>query len=320
MSQDRDGTARVASLLIPWYRACGRDLPWRHTRDPYAILVAEIMLQQTQVDRVLPKYTEFLARFPTLAALAAAPTAEVIKLWAPLGYNRRAVQLQNIAREVLTTCDGRIPDTVGGLLRLKGIGRYTAGAVACFAYGRDVATMDTNIRRVLHRIFIGLDVPEPRCSTAEMWQLAEQVLPAGQAYEWNQALMDLGAMICTAASPACDRCPLQSVCRAYAEMGQYSLFPSGAVVRDMCRVRERRAGYKAQPFAGSTRYYRGRILAVLRQVEGAGPLAVSELGKQIKPDFQESELPWLVELLAGLARDGLVRLHHSAGAIAASLP
>jgi len=305
------GTAAVAALLIAWYREWGRDLPWRRTHDPYAILVSEIMLQQTQVDRVLPKYAEFLERFPTLAALAGAPTAEVIRAWAPLGYNRRAVQLQNIAREVLTTRDGRIPDTVEDLLRLKGIGRYTAGAVACFAYGRDVATIDTNIRRVLHRVFVGLDVPEPRRSLAAMWELAGRVLPTGHAYEWNQALMDLGATVCAADNPACDRCPLPPVCRAYAEMGQHSLFPSGVVVRRMRRVRERRASYRTQPpFAGSTRYYRGRVLAALRQVGGSGQLVLADLGKQIKPDFTEADLPWLVNLVTGLARDGLVCLHY----------
>jgi A/G-specific adenine glycosylase len=298
-------------LLIAWYRAHGRDLPWRRTRDPYAILVAEIMLQQTQVDRVLPKYAEFLARFPTLAALAAAPPAEVIRAWAPLGYNRRAVQLQAIARQVLATDDGRIPDTVAALLRLKGIGRYTAGAIACFAYERDVATLDTNIRRVLHRVFVGLDAPEPQRSLAEMWQLAEQALPPGQAYEWNQALMDLGATVCTAANPACERCPLPSGCRAYAQMGQYSLFPSGAVVRDLRRIRERRPGYKTQPFTSSPRYYRGRILAALRQLDGAASLPLPELGQQIKPDFAAADLPWLANLATDLARDGLVRLHYT---------
>src|SRR5579859_3749264 len=192
-----DQIVRVHSELLHWYAAEQRDLPWRSTSDPYAILVSEIMLQQTQVDRVLPKYQQFLSTFPTLAALAAAPTAEVIAVWVPLGYNTRAVRLQSIARQIMAEYDGRIPDTIDELLKLKGIGRYTAGAIACFAYHKQVATVDTNIRRVLHRIFLGLEHPEPKVNDAQMLILAEQVLPPDHAYSWNQALMDLGATICT---------------------------------------------------------------------------------------------------------------------------
>src|SRR2546422_11629489 len=197
---------RVHSSLLRWYAAEQRDLPWRSTRDPYAILVSEIMLQQTQVDRVMPKYEQFLTAFPTLADLAQASTADVISVWVPLGYNRRAVNLQSIARQVLAEYDGRIPDTIDGLLKLKGVGRYTAGAIACFAYRKQVATVDTNIRRVLHRIFLGLEYPEPKLSNDQMLALAEQVLPDGTAYDWNQALMDLGATIYTSSNPQCSHC------------------------------------------------------------------------------------------------------------------
>src|SRR5213080_4952358 len=154
--------AQVHCSLLRWYSNEQRDLPWRATNDPYAILVSEIMLQQTQVDRVLPKYQQFLAAFPTLLDLASASTAEVIAVWVPLGYNRRAVSLQSIARQVMAEYNGRIPDTIDELLKLKGIGRYTAGAIACFAYHKQVVTVDTNIRRVLHRIFLGLEHPEPK--------------------------------------------------------------------------------------------------------------------------------------------------------------
>src|SRR5207302_9134096 len=210
-----DLIARVHSSLLHWYAAEQRDLPWRTTNDPYAILVSEVMLQQTQVDRVLPKYHQFLSAFPTLTDLASASTADVITVWVPLGYNRRAVSLQSIARQVIAEYDGRIPDSIDELLKLKGIGRYTAGAIACFAYHRQVATVDTNIYRVLHRIFLGLEHPEPRLNDAQMLSLAEQVLPAGEAYNWNQALMDLGATICTSTNLQCTRCPLQEVCRGY---------------------------------------------------------------------------------------------------------
>src|SRR3989442_3133070 len=189
--------ARVHSSLLQWYQAEQRDLPWRSTADPYAILVSEIMLQQTQVDRVLPKYEQFLTAFPTLADLAQASTADVISAWVPLGYNRRVVNLQSIARQVLAEYDGCIPDTIDGLLKLKGVGRYTAGAIACFAYRKQVATVDTNIRRVLHRIFLGLEFPEQKLNDANMLTFAEQVLPNDEAYNWNQALMDLGATTCS---------------------------------------------------------------------------------------------------------------------------
>src|SRR6266480_3363032 len=163
---------RIHSYLLQWYAVEHRDLPWRSTHDPYAILVSEMMLQQTQVQRVLPKYEQFLAEFPTLADLAAAPTADVISAWVPLGYNMRAVRLQSIARQVMNEFDGSIPDTIEELLILKGIGRYTAGAIACFGYGKQVATVDTNIRRVLHRIFLGLEYPAPRLNDSQILTLA----------------------------------------------------------------------------------------------------------------------------------------------------
>src|SRR5438045_6717648 len=196
-----DHVTQAHNALLQWYAHEQRDLPWRATSNPYAILVSEIMLQQTQVDRVLPKYQQFLTAFPTLTDLAAASTADVIAVWVPLGYNRRAVSLQSIARQVIAEYAGRIPDTIDELLKLKGVGRYTAGAIACFAYRKQVATVDTNIRRVLHRIFLGLEHPAPRLNDAQMLALAEQVLPGGEAYNWNQSLLDLGATICTRSNP-----------------------------------------------------------------------------------------------------------------------
>src|SRR5438105_10887649 len=196
-----DLVARVHFALLQWYAAERRDLPWRSTPDPYAILVSEIMLQQTQVDRVLPKYEQFLTTFPTLADLAQASTADVISVWVPLGYNRRAVNLQSIARQVLAEYDGHIPDTIDGLLQLKGVGRYTAGAIACFAYRKQVATVDTNIRRVLQRIFLGLEHSEPKLNDVQALALAEEVLPVGEAYNWNHAILDRGAAACTRSHP-----------------------------------------------------------------------------------------------------------------------
>ncbi len=301
-----DHIARVHQLLLQWYRAEQRDLPWRSTHDPYAVLISEVMLQQTQVERVLPKYFQFLATFPTLSDLASATTAEVISVWVPLGYNRRAVNLQAIARQVLAQYNGRIPDTVEELLTLKGIGRYTAGAIACFAYHKQVATIDTNIRRVLHRVFLGLEQPAPRLNDAHMLSMAEQVLPAGEAYNWNQALMDLGATICSSGNPQCVRCPLQENCLAYSEMSQHSLFPSGTVIRQLRKVAEKKATYQTQPFTSTNRYFRGRIVSLLRSLPTDTRMQLSAVGLQIKPSYSEEDLPWLQKLIDGLAKDGLV--------------
>ena len=301
-----DHLAQVHGSLLQWYAREQRQLPWRVTSDPYAILVSEIMLQQTQVERVLPKYEQFLAAFPTLSALATASTAEVISAWVPLGYNMRAVRLQSIARQVISEYDGRIPDNVEELLKLKGVGRYTAGAIACFAYHQHVATVDTNIRRVLHRLFLGVAQSETQLNNAEMLKLAEQVLPDGAAYSWNQALMDLGATVCTSNNPQCTQCPLQQTCQAYTDMQAHSLFPSGVVLRQLRKVAEKKAPYQAQPFTSSNRYFRGRIVDRLRSVPTSQRLCLNELGSEIKTDFHDDDIPWLRTIVVGLAKDGLV--------------
>jgi A/G-specific adenine glycosylase len=301
-----DHVIQAQSTLLQWYAREQRDLPWRATNDPYAILVSEIMLQQTQVDRVLPKYAQFLSAFPTLVDLAAAPTADVISAWVPLGYNRRAISLQSIARQVIAEHGGHIPDTIDELLKLKGIGRYTAGAVVCFAYRQHVATVDTNIRRVLHRIFLGLEHPEPKVTDAQMLSLAEQVLPDGQAYDWNQALMDMGATICTSNNPQCPNCPAQAACQAYQEMSQYSLFPSGAVLRQLRKVAEKKTNYQAQPFTSSNRYFRGRIVDLLRSLPANERISLATLGPKVKPEFSPDDLVWLQKIVDGLKKDGLL--------------
>lgn len=301
----QDVISRVHTALLQWYQEHRRDLPWRATSDPYAILVSEMMLQQTQVERVLPKYAQFLTAFPTLNVLADAPTAEVISTWVPLGYNMRAVRLQSIARQVVAEFDGRIPENVEALLRLKGIGRYTAGAIACFAYHQQVATVDTNIDRVLHRLLLGLE--QPRLTTDQMFTLAELVLPEGEAYNWNQALMDLGATVCTSGNPQCARCPAQAHCLAYQEMSRQSLFPGGAVLRQIRKVAEKKASYTPQqPFTSTNRYFRGRIVDSLRALPAGERLSLEQLGAIIKPDFREEDLPWLQGVITGLVRDGLV--------------
>jgi A/G-specific adenine glycosylase len=211
--------ARFRQTLLTWYAEYGRDLPWRKTDDPYHVLVSEIMLQQTQVDRVIPKYHEFLEKYPDIETLAEAPTDDVKDTWRPLGYNVRPVRLQMIAREVQEEYGGAIPDTPETLQELKGIGKYTAGAVSCFGYKKPVPLVDTNVDRVLQRIFYGKNVSGTAKEKKLVWELAATLVPNENAYDYNQALMDFGAMVCTARKPLCLLCPMQDFCLAYPVYG-----------------------------------------------------------------------------------------------------
>ncbi|MGD2135320.1 MAG: A/G-specific adenine glycosylase, partial [Gemmatimonadales bacterium] len=204
---------RFKRRLLAWFRSRGRPLPWRETRDPYRVLVSEFMLQQTQVARAEQYYLRFLRRFPTVEALARARPATVRAAWDGLGYYRRAANLHRLARRVVREHDGNIPQDPADLARLPGVGRYTAGAVASFAYERRVAAVDTNVARVLRRAFRRPD-PDGRVGEDKLWRLAERLLPARRktTWEFNQALMDLGATICVARTPKCHECPVQPAC------------------------------------------------------------------------------------------------------------
>jgi A/G-specific adenine glycosylase len=201
--------------LLDWYRRNGRDLPWRRTTDPYHILVSEIMLQQTQVDRVLPKYHEWLEKYPSLAALADAPVTDVTETWRPLGYNIRPRRLHAIARESVERYGGALPGDAETLLSFKGIGAYTAGAVLSFAFGQRAAILDTNVARVLFRVFVGRGIPKAHAMRRHLWDVSRTVLPMRHVFDFNQALMDFGATLCTARKPACPACPLRTGCAAY---------------------------------------------------------------------------------------------------------
>ena len=201
--------------LLAWYRRHGRDLPWRRTREPYRVLVSEIMLQQTQVDRVVPKYHEFLRRYPTMERLAAARPAEVRRLWYPLGYNVRPLRLHAIARETVARYGGKLPAQADTLRGLPGIGRYTAGAILSFAYGRDVPVLDTNVRRVLGRVFLGPRRLRRARGERLFWDLAGLLVPRGRGYDFNQALMDFGATWCRPRRPRCLPCPMRTFCASY---------------------------------------------------------------------------------------------------------
>ena len=288
----------VNDAVLAWYRRAHRDLPWRHTRDPYRILVSEVMLQQTQVERVLPKYAAWLEAYPTLEALAAAPRAEVIRSWSGLGYNLRAVRLHEIARQVVERFGGRIPVSAEDLLSLKGIGRYTAGAVLCFAFGQPAPVLDTNVRRVLGRIFAA-EAPAAVDDDRVAWPLADAALPSeADVYDWNQALMDVGATICLSRNPRCLLCPAQEHCTARKEWFAPGLSES-AVAETRGTYTPRKA--KQGKFEGSRRWYRGRIVAALRDAPEGIPLA--ELAGRTEQDEGATR-----ELVDGLVRDGLVEL------------
>jgi A/G-specific adenine glycosylase len=206
---------RFRRRLLEWYDRNGRDLPWRRTSDPYHILVSEVMLQQTQVDRVLPKYHEWLEKYPTLAVLAAAPEADVAETWRPLGYNIRPRRLHAIARESVARYGGELPSDEETLRSFKGIGAYTAGAVRSFAFGQRAAILDTNVARVLFRIFVGAGAPKAHATRRHLWDISRTVLPVRRVFDFNQALMDFGATVCTARKPKCLICPMRQGCVAY---------------------------------------------------------------------------------------------------------
>jgi A/G-specific adenine glycosylase len=234
--------------LLAWWHAERRDLPWRRTRDPWAVLVSELMLQQTQVARVIPRWHRFLERFPTPTACAGAGAGAVVEEWAGLGYNRRALSLHRCAAAAVDRHGGDLPDTLDALLALPGVGPYTARAVLAFAFERDVAVVDTNVGRVLAR------TAGRRLGAREAQAVADRLVPAGEGWAWNQAMLDLGATVCTKRAPACARCPAATSC-SWARAGCSGPDPatgSHAVSRPQTR------------FEGSFRQGRSRLLDLVR--------------------------------------------------------
>jgi A/G-specific adenine glycosylase len=205
--------------LLAWYARAQRDLPWRRVRDPYAIWVSETMLQQTRVQTVLPYYERFMRELPTVHALAEAPEGHVLALWSGLGYYRRARMLQAAAKRIATTHGGQIPREPEQLRQLEGVGAYTAGAIASIAFGRRAALVDGNVARVLARLFVIEDDIKSARGKASLWRVAEQLVSAAEGYpgDWNQALMELGATVCSPRDPLCSACPVQESCGAFAQ-------------------------------------------------------------------------------------------------------
>ncbi|MGI8776417.1 MAG: A/G-specific adenine glycosylase [Acidimicrobiales bacterium] len=251
-------TVTLRDGILAWGRPAYRDLPWRRTRDPWAILVSELMLQQTQVARVVPRWDVFLARFPTAATCAAAPVGDVVRAWAGLGYNRRAVNLHRAATMVVDRHGGTLPADLGALLALPGVGPYTARAIRVFAFGADVGLVETNSARVLARAVAGGPLS---AAQAQTW--ADALVPAGRGWDWNQAVMDFGSVVCRRRAPACGDCPVARSC-AWTMAGRPSPDPAEGTAG---------AGTGQPVFAGSDREGRGRLVAALR----TGPVPVADI-------------------------------------------
>jgi A/G-specific adenine glycosylase len=294
-----DDVAAVQRALVEWYERDHRDFPWRRTEDPYAVLVSEVMSQQTQLERVVPAWEDFLGEWPTVEALAAADRAEVVGFWSghSLGYNNRAKYLHEAASQVVEEHDGSFPETPEGLKDLMGVGPYTANAVASFAFNNGDAVVDTNVKRVLHRAF---DVPD---DDAAFEEAAPALMPPGESRVWNNAIMELGGVAC-GKTPRCDEagCPWRGWCHAY-ETGDFTA-----------------PDVPTQPkFEGSRRMFRGRVVRVLRS---HGELGLDDLGPRVRVDYTpagEYGRDWLRELLADLADDGLVDLEKRDGETTARL-
>ncbi|MGO2863347.1 MAG: A/G-specific adenine glycosylase [Brevibacterium sp.] len=252
---------RVRSTIISWFDSAARDLPWRAPgTSAWAILVSEIMSQQTPVSRVAPRWQEWMETWPTPADLAQAPTAEVLRRWDRLGYPRRALRLQEAARAISEELDNEVPESAEELERLPGIGSYTAAAVASFANGQRTTVLDTNVRRVLIRLFAGQERPTASTGRAET-RWAAQFVPEVDHVKWNAGVMEFGALVCTARNPSCGQCPLQDMC-AWNRLGR----PASATKP------------KTQKWAGTDRQLRGAIMDVLKtaheEAEGADSDAV----------------------------------------------
>jgi A/G-specific adenine glycosylase len=228
---------RITRRLLAWFDRNQRDLPWRHSRDPYRIWVSEVMLQQTQVATVIPYFERFLAAFPTLPDLAGAEEQAVLRLWEGLGYYRRARDMHKAARQLLTTHQGTIPDDPDILGELPGFGRYTCNAVLSQAFDRQLPILEANSQRVLSRLFSRVEDPRRGPARRWLWQAAEDLLPQQRAGAFNQALMELGALICTPAAPRCDACPLAKHCLAR-KLGKQESIPARAPAVAITAIRE----------------------------------------------------------------------------------
>jgi A/G-specific adenine glycosylase len=289
----------LGQALLAWYERQGRThLPWRVVRDPYYTLVSEFMLQQTQVDRVIPKFGAFIGRFPDIRALARAGTSDVVRAWQGLGYNSRAMRLHRVARQVVERYAGEMPSDSAALRDLPGVGPYTAAAIRAFGFDLDDAPVDTNIRRIIHRLAFGQEFPLS-ANTAELDARARAYVPKGKAHDWNSGLMDLGATICTARAPKCLICPLRRWCAAA---------PIDAASLEAARRKSAKSPspQNAIPFSKTTRFARGRIVDRLRGLAPGERISLLDLYGDLQPDLPDRALEEVRTLVAILERDGLI--------------
>ncbi len=298
------GQAEFSRKVISWYKREGRTLPWRGIRDPYRILVSEIMLQQTQVQRVLEKYPVFLKAFPSLRTLARAPRSTVIRSWQGMGYNNRAVRLHLLAQTVMESFDGKLPEDYESLHALPGIGPYTARAVLSSAFGKREAIVDINVRRLFSRVFWRMPTTRTMRPEKEIWPLAESLLPKKGVYDWNQALMDMGATVCRARNPLCDECPVSEVCHSRARMKSTVQTTSS-----------KEAHYRGLP----VRIRRGHIIERLRNIPDGASVSIHGIAAQLFDPHVPEDVPWLEGVLRTLEKDGLVQLKRRGRILRAAL-
>jgi A/G-specific adenine glycosylase len=284
----------VQTELLAWAEESRRDLPWRRTRDPWAVLVSELMLQQTQVSRVAPRWAGFLKRFPTPGACAEASVGDVVRAWAGLGYNRRAVSLHRTAVLVVERHAGRLPAELPALLALPGVGPYVARAVLAFAFETDVGVLDTNAARVMARAVAGRRI----ATRAEAQALADSLVPTGRGWAWNQAVLDLGALVCTRRNPDCGRCPLAR--RAPRQPGSCCWDATGRPVPDPAEGSVAVGGRQAA-FAGSDRQGRGRLVDALRR----SPVPVADLAAAAGWSATDEDTNRARRIADSLVADGL---------------
>lgn len=261
------------------------------------------MLQQTGVERVVPAYRRFLESFPTFEALAAAERWQVLRAWAGLGYNRRAVHLHQCARIVVRDHGGELPADPTLLGQLPGLGPYTVAAIQSFAFQQDVPTLDTNVRRVIGRIAFGRPTRD-----VELREAARLLVPAGRSSDWNQALMDFGSLQCTTANPGCASCPLADLCAAMSADHSPTVLPAKKVAE------------RPEPYLGSRRFYRGRIVARLRELRPGMTITAEEILRAIKADATPVDVPWIEGLIQELAADGLAEVSQSNGKLTVAAP
>ncbi len=310
------------TLIFEWFKKHGRILPWRMKqefkdlgvreetiasyfskiwdRNPYHVVISELMLQQTQVDRVLPKFEAFLKAFPTVLNLSNAKLSEVLILWKGLGYNRRAIFLHKMAQTIVKDFDGVFPKKEEELLKLPGVGGYTARAILAFGYGQDVGVIDTNIKRIYARAVFGDEFVNLDVSKKEFEQVVDESVPKGMGDPWNQSLMDFGALICTASSPKCDLCPIQTICEANRKAKDAG-FLSYA---DQLKVQKPKGNKKKEKvlFKNTDRYFRGKIIDILRE----HPVHMKDLQKILVDTYGLSDLTRFGQIIETLIVDGLI--------------